>query len=82
MVPKGSDTPYSLNVDRSRNQVWVNGTTSDSVYRLDVASGRWDVYPMPRKVTFTRDVEIDRDGRAYVTGAAFPSWHIEGRSPR
>ena len=49
---------------------------SDTVYRLDVASGQWDVYPMPRKVTFTRDVEIDRDGRAGVTGAAFPSWHI------
>ena len=81
VVPKGSDTPYSLNVDRGRNQVWVNGTNSDSVYRLDVASGHWDVYPMPRKVTFTRDVEIDRDGRAYVTGAAFPSWHIEGAQP-
>ncbi len=79
--PKGSDTPYSLNVDRQRHQVWVNGTNSDAVYRFDVASGRWDVYPMQRKVTFTRDVEITRDGKAYVSGAAFPSWHIEDAQP-
>jgi streptogramin lyase len=81
VVPKGSDTPYSLNVDRKRNQVWVNGTNSDSVYRLDIASGQWNVYPMQRRVTFTRDVEITPDGRAYVTGAAFPSWHIEDGQP-
>lgn len=81
VVPKGSDTPYSLNVDRKRNQVWVNGTNSDSVYRFDVASGKWNVYPMQRKVTFTRDVEITADGRAYVSGAAFPSWHIEDTQP-
>lgn len=81
VIPKGSDTPYSLNVDRKRNQVWVNGTNSDSVYRFDVASNRWNVYPMQRHVTFTRDVEIAADGRAYVTGAAFPSWHIEDGQP-
>jgi streptogramin lyase len=81
VLPKGSDTPYSLNVDRQRNQVWVNGTNSDSVYRFDVASGQWNVYPMQRKVTFTRDVEITPDGRAYVSGAAFPSWHIEDAQP-
>lgn len=81
VVPKGSDTPYSLNVDRQRNQVWVNGTNSDSVYRFDVAAGQWNVYPMQRKVTFTRDVEISPNGKAYVSGAAFPSWHIEDAQP-
>lgn len=81
VVPKGSDTPYALNVDRKRNQVWVNGTNSDAVYRFDVASGKWNVYPMQRKVTFTRDVEITSDGKAYVSGAAFPSWHIEDTQP-
>jgi streptogramin lyase len=81
VVPKGSDTPYSLNVDRTRNQVWVNGTNSDSVYRMDIATQKWDVYPMQRKVTFTRDVEFSKDGKAYVSGAAFPSWHIEDSQP-
>lgn len=81
VLPKGSDTPYSLNVDRKRNHVWVNGTNSDSVYRFDVTANKWNVYPMQRKVTFTRDVEITADGKAYVSGAAFPSWHIEDAQP-
>ena len=79
--PKGSETPYSLNVDRARHQVWVNGTNSDSVYRLDIASGKWLVVPMQRRVSFTRDVEISPAGKAYVTSASFPSWHIEDGQP-
>ena len=81
VAPKGSDTPYSLNVDRERHQVWINGTNSDSVYRYDIASQGWTVFPMQRKATFTRDVEISPKGQVYVTGASFPSWHIEDAQP-
>ncbi len=81
VVPKGSDTPYSLNVDRARHQVWVNGTNSDSVYRYDIASQTWTMFPMQRHVTFTRDVEISPKGQVYVTSASFPSWHIEDAQP-
>ena len=81
VVPKGSDTPYSLNVDRARHQVWVNGTNSDAVYRLDIATQAWTVIPMQRRVTFTRDVEISPRGQVYVTGASFPSWQIEDAQP-
>ena len=79
--PKGSDTPYSLNVDRERHQVWVNGTNSDSVYRYDIATQAWTMFPMQRRVTFTRDVEISPKGKAYVSSASFPSWHIEDAQP-
>ncbi len=79
--PKGSDTPYSLNVDRERHQVWINGTNSDSVYRYDIASQAWTMFPMQRKATFTRDVEISPKGQVYVTSASFPSWHIEDAQP-
>ncbi len=41
VLPKGSDTPYSLNVDRPRGVVWVNGNQSDSLYALDIATGSW-----------------------------------------
>jgi streptogramin lyase len=81
LIPKGSDTPYSLNVDRARHQVWVNGTNSDSVYRYDIASEKWSIFPMQRRVTFTRDVEISPKGKVYVTSASFPSWHIEDAQP-
>ncbi|MBK6636798.1 MAG: hypothetical protein IPG34_03430 [Rhodocyclaceae bacterium] len=81
ILPKGSDTPYSLNVDKPRHQVWVNGTNSDSIYRFDIASQKWDWIPMSRKGTFTRDVEFSPEGKVYITGAAFPSWHIEDAQP-
>jgi streptogramin lyase len=81
VIPKGSDTPYALNVDRNRHQVWVNGTNSDSVYRFDIATQQWMMFPMQRRVTFTRDVEISAEGKVYVSGASFPSWHIEDAQP-
>ena len=81
VMPKGSDTPYSLNVDRARYQVWVNGTNSDSVYRYDIASEKWTMFPLQRRVSFTRDVEISPQGKVYVTSASFPSWHIEDAQP-
>ena len=79
--PVGSDTPYSLNVDRKRHQVWVTGTNSDGVHRLDIASNQWTHFPLPRKATFTRDVEFTDDGRVLLTNGSFPSWHIEDYQP-
>lgn len=80
-LPKGSDTPYALNVDRERGIVWVTGTASDTLNALDIASGRWSVFPMPRRMTFTRDIEIASDGSVFTANGAFPAWHIEGAQP-
>ncbi len=81
VLPVGSETPYGLNVDLKRHQVWVTGTNSDSAQRLDIASGEWTFFPLPRKSTFTRDVEITADGRVFLSSASFPSWHIEDAQP-
>jgi streptogramin lyase len=77
----GVETPYSLNVDRKRNQVWATGTASDSLAVLDIKTEKWRVFPLPRKVSFTRDVEFSKDGKAYTCNGAFPSWHIEDGQP-
>jgi streptogramin lyase len=81
VLPKGSDTPYSLNVDRPRGKVWVNGNQSDSLYVLDIAAGTWMVYPLSRRGSFTRDVEFSPDGTAYTSISNFPSWHVETMQP-
>jgi virginiamycin B lyase len=81
VLPKGSDTPYSLNVDRPRGVVWVNGNQSDSLYALDIATGSWRVFPLPRRGSFTRDVEFARDGTVYTSISNFPGWHIETMQP-
>ncbi|MCC5814960.1 MAG: lyase, partial [Leptospira sp.] len=78
----GIETPYSLNVNRITNQVWATGTQSDTLAVLDIATEKWKIYPMPRKVTFTRDVEFSQDGKkAYTCNGAFPSWQIEDGQP-
>lgn len=79
--PLGSETPYSLAVDRERNQIWVNGTASDTMMRYDISSEQWAVFPMPRMRTFTRDVVIAKDGSIYTSNGNFPAWHIEDGQP-
>jgi streptogramin lyase len=79
--PSGSDTPYSLNVDRPRGIVWVNGNQSDSLYALDISSGSWRVFPLSRRGSFTRDVEFAPDGTVYTSISNFPGWHIETMQP-
>jgi virginiamycin B lyase len=77
LSPKGSETPYALNVDRPRGIVWVTGNQSDSLYTLDIARETWLQIPMPRRVTYTRDVEFEPDGTAYTAIAHFPGWQVE-----
>lgn len=79
--PVGSETPYSLNVDRERGIVWINGTASDTMIRFDIATKDWKVYPMPRRRTFTRDVDIAEDGSIFTSNGSFPAWHIEDGQP-
>jgi len=79
--PFGSETPYSLNVDTNRDIVWINGNTSDALYRYNINQDKWSHFPMPKRVTFTRDVEIAPNGDIYTTNASFPSWHIEDAQP-
>lgn len=79
--PLGSETPYSLNVDINRDIVWINGNTSDALYSYNINQEKWAHYPMPKRVTFTRDVEIAPNGDVFTTNSSFPSWHIEDAQP-
>ena len=67
----------ALAFDRPRGIVWINGNQSDSLYTFDIATEAWQQIPMPRRVTFTRDVEFEPDGTAYTAIAHFPGWHVE-----
>lgn len=81
VTPKGSETPYSLNVDKRRGMVWVNGNQSDALHGFDIKTETWRSIPLPRRTTFTRDIEIAADGTLYTSNSNFPSWHIEGAQP-
>lgn len=81
VIPKGSETPYSLNVDKQREVVWVTGNQSNTIMALDAKDESWKVFPLPKRTTFTRDVEILEDGSIYSANSNFPSWHIEDGQP-
>jgi virginiamycin B lyase len=81
VVPLGSETPYSLNVNHLDQTVWVNGNQSDAIYVFDINKESWKTIPFSRRSTFTRDVEFSPTGTAYTANSNFPSWHIEDSQP-
>jgi len=80
--PRGSDTPYALHVDRRVDHVWVCGTNSDTLIRFEPESERFTVYPLPMRVTYTREIDFDAEGRVWTSNSNGPTWQIEGGVPQ
>ncbi len=80
--PKGTETPYALHVDRSADTVWICGTNSDTLIRFDPASEEFLVYPLPTRVTYTREIDFDERGRVWTSNSNTPTWQIERGQPR
>ena len=79
---EGVETPYALNVDRRTDTVWICGTNSDSLISFDPASEQFTTYPLPTHVTYTREIDFDRDGGVWTSNSNFPTWQIEGPGPK
>ena len=80
--PLGSETPYALNVDRKTDTVWICGTNSDTLIRYQTTTGEFTVYPMPTRVTYTRDIDFAADGAIWTSNSNVPAWQIETGIPR
>jgi virginiamycin B lyase len=80
--PLGSETPYALHVERQSDDVWICGTNSDTMIRFQPGSERFTVYPLPSRVTYTREVDFDAQGRVWTSNSNGPSWQIEGGFPQ
>jgi len=80
--PRGSETPYALNVDRRTDTVWICGTTSDTLIRFEPASEAFTVYPLPTQVTYTREIDFDEAGGIWTSNSNLPAWQIETAVPR
>ncbi len=81
-VPAGTETPYALNVDRRTDMVWICGTASDSLLRFDPATEAFHTIPLPTRVTFTREIDFDEEGRVWTSNSNLPTWQVEGAYPR
>lgn len=80
--PIGSATPYALYVDQKTDQVWICGTASDTMLRFDPVSEAFTVYPMPNRVTYTREIDFDAKGNMWTSHSNGPAWHVESGIPK
>jgi streptogramin lyase len=80
--PRGSETPYALHVERRTGHVWICGTNSDTLLRFEPERERFTVYPLPMRVTYTREIDFDGEGRVWTSNSNGPTWQIEGGMPQ
>lgn len=70
--------PYALAVHPKTQEVWVNDTTTDSVFRFIPSEERFVVYPMPLRGTYTRDFTFTSEGWACTANNPIPVAALEG----
>jgi len=80
--PVGSEVPYALHVDRRDDTVWICGTNSDSLIRFEPDTETFTIYPLPTRVTYTREIDFDDTGRVWTSNSNGPTWQVEGGVPR
>lgn len=56
--------PYALAVNPDTQEIWINETMTDRVYRFLPDEERFIIYPMPLRGTYTRDFAFTKDGWA------------------
>jgi streptogramin lyase len=70
--------PYALAIHPVTQEVWINETATDRVYRFLPKDKRFIVYPMPLRGTFTRDFTFTASGWACTTNSPILNAALEG----
>jgi streptogramin lyase len=55
---------------------------SDTLIRFEPATERFTVFPLPTRVTYTREIEFGPDGTVWTSNSNLPAWQIEGALPK
>jgi streptogramin lyase len=72
-LPDRGAAPYGITYDKKRNAIWLACSNADRIYRFDIDKETFRQYPLPRKETFLRIIDIDRDtGDIWTTYASLP----------
>jgi streptogramin lyase len=72
-LPDRAATPYAAAWDERRKALWVSGANADVIYRLNPATGKFTVYPLPRHMAFIRQISIDdKTGRLVSAYGNYP----------
>ena len=80
--PLGTEVPYALAVQPGTDHVWICGTNSDTMIRFEPEGERFTVYPLPTRVTYTREIDFDDAGRIWTSNSNGPTWQIERGVPQ
>jgi streptogramin lyase len=72
-IPDPGAGPYGVTLDKKRNAIWAATSNSDRIYRFNIGTETWQQYPMPRKETFIRMIEVDAEtGDVWTTYSSLP----------
>ncbi len=70
--------PYALGVHPQTQEIWMNVTMTDRMYRFIPSEERFVAYPVPLRGSYTRDFSFTSDGKACTSNNPFPLASLEG----
>ena len=70
--------PYALAVHPDTQEIWVNETMTDRIYRFLPEEERFIAYPVPLTGTYTRETSFTKDGKACMSNNPAPVEALEG----
>jgi streptogramin lyase len=73
--------PYAVAINPVTQDVWVNDTMMDVVWRFLAVEERFVAYPMPLRGTYTRDFTFTDKGWACTSNNPIPAAALEGGIP-
>lgn len=72
-IPDRGAGPYGVTYDKRRRAIWAATCNSDRIYRFDIDTQKWSHYPMPRKESYIRIIEVHPEtGDIWTTYANLP----------
>jgi streptogramin lyase len=76
-LPIPGDFPYGMRRNPRTGDLWITGSGSDSLYRLDPRTKTFRIYRLPRVGAYTRTIAFADNGDIWTNYAAFPNTHTE-----
>lgn len=58
-LPDRAAAPYAAHWDKKRDVVWLTTSNADVIYRFDIKSEKFYVYPLPRKGGYLRQLSLN-----------------------
>lgn len=80
-VPGYRPAAYALAVHPQTQEIWVNETMTDRLYRFRPSTNTWVVYPLPLRGSYTREMSFTRDGGVCTSNNPFPAGALESGVP-